>query len=262
MTRVTVRAKSASWVLALFALTCFPARSNATVTFTFEGTTPDTLVDFSFQADLTISGNNLTVVLTNNSMGLIPPSPTLNPNDLLTSFYFEIIDGANNRPTLTYVSASGDVYLGDKNNPDPLSAAGANLKAVNPGDDTWQFKQGLTMQFGNDVLTFGIGTAGNNSLSPNGFNGNIVDGLDYGIYAGDITTSNLDGQLLVKGPATFNFTGVSGFTEADIADEALFGLGTQPDSTAFVPEPGTFLLACMGLAGLSLSRRRTWRTNS
>jgi hypothetical protein len=241
----------------------FPATAGATVTYTFEGTTPDTLVDFSFQADLTISGDNLTVVLSNNSMSLIPPSPTLNPNDLLTSFYFEIIDGLNNRPTLTYVSASGDVYLGDQNNVDPLSAAGANLKAVIAGDDTWQFRQGLTMQFGNDVLSFGMGTAGNNSLSPNGFMGNIVDGLDYGIYAGDITTANLDGKLLVKGPATFNFTGVSGYTEADFSDEALFGLGTQPDSTAFVPEPGTFALACTGLVSLGLGhrhrRRRTRR---
>jgi PEP-CTERM motif len=261
MTHIPVRPTDSCWVIlcAVLAVSLFPATSGATVIFTFAGTTPNTLVDFSFEADLTISGDNLTVVLSNNSLSLAPPSPTLNPNDLLTSFYFEIIDGLNNRPTLTYASASGDVYLGDKTNVDSLVTAGANLKAVIAGDDTWQFRQGLTMQFGSDVLSFGVGTAGNNSLSPNGFMGNIVDGLDYGIYAGDITTNNLDGKLLVKGPATFNFTGVSGFTEADISDEALFGLGTQPDSTAFVPEPGTFLLACMALVGLWLgyhSRRK------
>lgn len=51
------------------------------------------------------------------------------------------------------------------------------------------------------------------------------------------------------------FTGVSGFSEADIADEVVFGLGTQPDSTGLVPEPGTALLLGMGLAGLGLLRR-------
>ncbi len=249
-----VRKTTVGAVCAALCLWLVPVRSDATVIRSFTGTTPDTLVDVSFEASLTISGNTLTIVLENQSMSLGPPSPSLNPNDLLTSFYFDIFDGVN-RPTLTYVSATGDVYTGDKDNPDPLTTAGANIRAVNPNDDSWQFKSGLTLQPGTDLLTFGLGTAGNNSLSPNGFNGNIVNGFNYGIYAGDVSTNNLDGDLLVKGPATYNFTGVSGYTEADIADEALFGLGTQPDSTGFVPEPGTALLLALGLAGLGFSGR-------
>jgi len=240
----------------LAALLLLPSGSLATTTYTFVGTTPDTSVDFSFQADLTISGDNLTIVLSNNSVDLSPACTTCNPNDLLTSFYFEIIDGSNNRPTLTYASASGDVYLADKDNADTLQTAGADLAAFVNGDDTWAFISGSTLQFGSDVLSFGIGTAGNSTLSPNGFNGSIVNGLDYGIYAGDITGNNLDGQLLVKGPATFNFTGLTGFTEADLSAEALFGLGTKPDSTAFVPEPGTGLLLGAGLVGLAWGGRR------
>jgi hypothetical protein len=243
-------------VLALLLLA--PSASIATTTYSFQGTTPDTLVDFSFRADLTISGDTLTIVLTNDSMSLNPASPTLNPNDLLTSFYFEINDGANNRPTLTYVSAIGDVYLGDKNTPDPLVTAGANVRAVVAGDFSWAFISGSTLQLGSDVLSFGIGTAGNNSLSPNNFNGSIVDGMDYGIYAGDISTQNLNGKLLIQGSATFYFTGLTGFTEADLSAEALFGLGTQPDSTAFVgtpiPEPGTAALLSLGFVGLALRR--------
>lgn len=247
------------WLGAVLALSLLPASAEATRMFEFEGTTPDTLVDFRFTAELTISGDDLTIVLTNDSQNHGDgPSSTLNPNDLLTSFYFDIFDGVN-RPTLVYTDADGDVCLGDQNAADDCSVTTneGDLRAFDPGDDTWQFKDNLTLQFGAETLTFGIGTAGNNSLTPNGFNGNIVDGLDYGIYAGDITTNNLDGTLLVKETATYKFTGVSGFSEDDIGDEVLFGLGTQPDSTAFVPEPSTGVLLGLGLAGLAWRRRRS-----
>ena len=46
----------------------------------------------------------------------------------------------------------------------------------------------------------------------------------------------------MKNTATFTFTGVSGFIEANIVDSVVFGLGTPPDSsfTVSVPEPGAF----------------------
>lgn len=242
-------------VAAVLSLSLVPAESIATVELSWSGTTPDTLVDVRFQADLTISGDTLTIVLINDSASLDPSSPSLNPNDLLSSFYFDIVDPFDNRPTLTYSSATGDVYLPDKDLADILQISGADIMAVNPGDDSWQFKDGLSLAAGGSVLTFGIGTAGNSSLNPNGFNGNIVDGIDYSIYAGELTTQNLDGKLLVKESATFVFSGVSGFSEDDIDRVALFGLGTQPDSTAVVPEPGTFLLVGLGLIGVGVRAR-------
>lgn len=84
-------------------------------------------VPVSFEADLTIAGNTLTLALINTS-----PVSSLNPADTLGSFYFDIVNGSNVRPTLTYASASGDVYLGDKDNPDSLQTAGANLRASLP----------------------------------------------------------------------------------------------------------------------------------
>jgi hypothetical protein len=209
-------------------------------------------VAVAFRAELTISGDNLTVVLTNES-----PVNTLNPADTLGSFYWDIVNGSNVRPTLTYVSATGDVYLGNKNNPDSLQTVGANLKATAANDNTWQFKvmNAALSPFGG----FGIGTVGNNSATPNNFNGNIVGAIEYSIYKGEITTNNLDGKLLVKETASFNFTGLTGFTEADIRSAGAFGLGTAPDSfinTTIVPEPSSALLSVVGLTSIAAYRRR------
>ena len=104
-------------------------------------------------------------------------------------------------------------------------------------------------------LGFGIGTVGNNNLSPNNFQGNIVDGIDYSIYAGEITTQNLDGQLLVKDTATFTFTGLTDFEEGDIGSAFAFGLGTKPDSL-LVPEPSIVLLLSIGVLGVVCRRRK------
>lgn len=250
----------------LVSVLCFalsPTRSDALTSFGIETTTPDTLIDIKFQADFTIAGNTLTLVLTNDSLNHSGgPSPTMNPNDLLTSFYFDIWNGVT-RPTLTYTGAAGDVCKGIKIGADDCTvtqqpgdgSSETDLRAFVVGDDGWQAKSGLTLSPGSETLTFGIGTAGNNSLTPNGFNGNIVDGMDYGIYAGDVSTNNLNGQYLVSTTATFTFSGLTGYTEADIRPEVLFGLGTQPDSTAFVPEPTTGLLMVTGLAGLLWSGR-------
>jgi hypothetical protein len=245
---------------ALLALCLIPAGAQA-VSFTFEGTTPDTSIDVKFIADLSIAGDTLTLLLTNDSLNHVNgASPSLNPNDLLTSFYFDVFDGFS-RPTLTYTGATGDVCLTDMDAADDCSVTTneADLRAFVANDDTWQFRDDVSLTFGSDTLTFGVGTAGNNSLTPNGFNGSVVNGFDYGLYAGDASTANLDGDLLTIGSITFTWSGATGFTDADIADEVVFGLGTQPDSTGFVPEPGTGLLLGMGLLGLAWNGQRRRR---
>ena len=200
----------------------------------------------SCRAELSITGDLLTVQLFNTS------TQTLHPDGFLSSYFFDIADAQGHPPTLTYVSALGDVWLTSKKSADVLQMSNANLMALKPGSDTWQFRD-LDSSL-NPFLGFGIGTVGNSSMAPNNFNGNIVGGFDYSLYAGDVTTQNLNGYLLVKPSATFTFSGLSGFTEADIRPHGGFGLGTAPDSILWAPEPAGGVL--MGLGALLLLWRR------
>ncbi|HKQ49562.1 MAG TPA: PEP-CTERM sorting domain-containing protein [Phycisphaerae bacterium] len=221
------------------------APAQATVIHTWSGLS-SAGVPVAFESHLTISGNTLTINLINDS-----PVHSQNPNDLLSSYYFDVVCN-NVRPALTYVSATGDVWLTDQDAPDSLVTANANLKAVVAGDDTWQFRNMNAAL--SPFLGFGVGTVGNNGLTPNNFMGNIVDGLDYSLYKADASTANLDNDLLVLEAATFVFSGVSGCVETDIISPSAFGLGTAPDSLQYSPEPAT--LALLAFGGLALVRRR------
>ena len=206
-------------------------------------------VPVQFEADMSIAGDTLTIVLQNNS-----PTNSLNPNDTLGSFYFDIVGPGNTRPTLTYTSATGDLYTGSKDNPDPLVQAGANLIA--PSENyNWMYKA-MNVAF-SPGKAFGIGCVGNNNLTPNNLDGQ--DGVDGAIYRTEVVTQNLDGRNLVKNSATFTFTGVAGFTEAQIVSTVAFGMGTAPDSLqtgTIIPEPSGVALTFVGLILLGLLSRR------
>lgn len=215
--------------------------------------------------------NVLRLLLENTSA-----SPTMAPSELLTSVYFNVLSGTTTGAPapLTYQSASGQVYLALRTMPDkaatyvpppppggtityPAIPTPSNLKAVNPGDNTWQFRTGMSLVASQPPLAFGVGTVGNSSLSPNNFNGNIVGGRDFGIYIGDVTTQNMNNDLLVKDSANFAFAGFGGFSLSQISPHAVFGFGTSPECIISVPEPGALSLAAFGLlAGLVTMRRR------
>lgn len=220
----------------------------------------------SFSATLAISGSTLTIQLDNGS-----PFNSTDAADVLTSFYFDIRSGTN-RPTLNYTSASGSLFLVRSGTTDlpysytpqtytQVSGSVSDIRAVNNGDHSWQFR---TMNASSaPQLGFGIGTVGNNTFSPNGFTPSIVGNgptmINFAIYrGGDIDPIGvLNNKYLVKNTATFTFTGLTGYTEANIVDKVVFGLGTNPDSTLTVslPEPGALALAAVAAVVVAAGRR-------
>ena len=245
------------------------APAYADIVFNVSGETRDGLVDF--EATLNIQGDLLTVNLQN-----ISSEPTAQIASLLTSFYWDIYNGSS-RPELTLQSAQGYVYSqngdydeshvalpdgADATALDDIWVAGSDKKDYTGLLNGWEFVQyddpDLEPYYG-----FGIGTVGNHQLE-NNFNGGIVNGFDYGIYAGSIPDKkNFVDENLVNGEAIFVFSGLEGFNENDISVTALFGAGTQPDSTLEgngtptpVPIPSTALILFSGLAGIVGVRRK------
>jgi len=268
MQRIGVRCRLAVLLLCVSLVSVARSASGA-IMFSASGTSAAGN-PVSFAATLGISGNTLTVQLDNTS-----PVDSADAADVLTSFYFDIQNGTN-RPTLSYTAASGFLYLVRRNAADlpyfytpqtytPMSGMLSNIRALNNGDNSWQFR--TLDSTSAPQLGFGIGTVGNNGLSPNGFTPQIVGQgntmINFAIYrGGDIDPNGvLDNKYLVKNTATFTFTGVAGFTEAAIVDKVVFGLGTNPDSsfTVSVPEPAacaTATAAALAIAAHAALRRR------
>jgi len=213
--------------------------------------------------------------------------PTRYPADVLTSFYFDICKpgrgGTMISPPLGYVSAVGRVFQvqsGTGNDipavyfpPLPPSTTGtffqplpgtSDLRALNNGANTWQFKM---MDTGSaPFYQYGVGTVGNSTSgttgyvwSPNNFEAQKVGQGEFGIYSGESPTlqNQLENRYLVSGSITFRFSGVNGFGDECIKD-AMFGFGTSPDAVINLPEPGGLaacgLLAAAILGGLSRPR--------
>jgi hypothetical protein len=229
-------------LVCLFAGAIVPA-ADATVSIAVSGTSAKG-VHVSFEAQFTIADDILTLVLKNTS-----PVASENPDDTLGSFYFDIVNGSSVRPELTLTDARGDLYNGVVGGPDTLIESNADL--LISGERGWIYRDDMdASQL--PYLRFGVGTVGNSAWSPNNFP--AMDGIQSAIFTGNIESESLDkGLNLVKDQATFTFSGITGFTEADISPQVVFGLGTKPDSF-LVPEPATLIL--LGLSSLFFSKVR------
>ena len=266
--RLPAQLAAAACVLMCFLITS--PHASATVVLSGTGTSAAGN-PLAVSAELTISGDILTLVLKNNS-----PVASTAADDVLTSFYFDIVNNGN-RPALSQVSGpggyvwqvrkdatdlpynytppenpgdSGAYELADLSPPHVLS----DLAATKANDRTWQFRA-MDISLA-PFEGFGLGTVGNSMFNPNGFDPAIVGPpgdaqLAFGIYRDldgniDPVGKPMVNQFLVRNEATFTFSGTNGFVEDDIVP-AVFGFGTGPDSTIVLPEPGSGTLMLAGL---------------
>ena len=163
------------FIAALFPVLLLSAfgTSSSDATVTFSGLSGD----LAAQADFTVAGNTLTVVLTNTST-----ADVLVPADLLTAVFFDITGypPASFSPVSAMLSGGSTVFFG----PD----GGGNVGGE------WVFASGLSGA--PDNATLGISSAGFGLFGAGNFNGpnlegaNGVNGLNYGLLsAGDNTTT-------------------------------------------------------------------------
>lgn len=258
--------------------------SATTITFIDSGTsaagTP-LLVSAKIDTAADAGGPNNALKITLRSFG----APTVAKADVLSSFYFNIADpNTGIRPTLTYVSGSGQAFevrtIGIDSavswSPNLVTTGGtwttsgtgagnpSNLVAIKDFNEGWQFKT-LSPPPAYPGLGFGIGTVGNSDIGdfipsiPEGFNGKVIRGTDpasminLGIYSTgtgtDITPDGgLDGWRLVRTEAVFTFTSsadLDSLTQTWVQGDVAFGFGTGPD-TVLLPEPGSLSIAAIG----------------
>lgn len=232
-------------LLTLIALVVLPARGDVLLSVPVSGTSAAGN-PVSFEATFSTSGSTLLLDLVNRS----PTTPSTAPADVLASFYFDVFqDGV--RAPLVFAGGSGQVYQVRSGNtdlyvPGGLPAGATDLWARTTGAGTWQFRQMDALLA--PQLSFGIGTVGNSLFGNNNFDPKIVGQGNYAIYSTgtgtDINpTGNLRNELLVRGTASFAFTGLNPDRPVVLQDKFVFGLGTSPDSTiTAMPEPAALAL--------------------
>jgi len=213
--------------------------SHAWVEFTGSGMNPEVNAMASGSALFTISGNTLTVVLTNTTA----PRTTAQGNTL-TGVVFDILGGS---PAL----ALSGIALGDAS---AIWTSKFDSNTSDPLAGSWTSSLGVTPLAAYGAATTGFGGAFNAGGITLG-NG----GPNYGIVA----ANTFDGTNVSFGGAQFpfiqnklvlTFSGASGVNESQLANvRLLFGTdGTGVVTT--VPAPGA--LALVGAALLAAGRRR------
>lgn len=234
------------------------ASAPGAVVFSAEGLSADKS-PVAFRATFAIAGDTLALLLEN-----VSPVASTCPADLLDRLAFDIVARGGRRPEPRLVSATGrvvQVVAGGRDTPvvyTPPAVPGdrgsflkgcglSDLAATNPEDGTWQFRTLDPRTF--PGLAFAIGTGTAPDPDPYGLDP-AVDGKgavtsDFAIARGDVEPQDsLRHRAVVRDAARFTWSGVAGFSEADIVPRVVFGAGTGPDTVVIaVPESETATVA-------------------
>jgi hypothetical protein len=208
--------------------------------------------NLSASAYFELSGNTLTVTVTNNST-----ADVVLPTDVLTGVFFNVDPSHSLTPVSASLNGSSVFY-------------GSLINNVGEG---WQYRavaDGAAQGKNAGISASGLGIFGPNGnfYSPSSGSNPNLGGLDYGILsAGDNPATGNNG-VTGKGPLfndsiVFTLTAGGGFTLDDLGETVVFQYGTSLSEPFFValdppfpaPEPSSIVVWCLGIAGLVWRRR-------
>lgn len=210
------------------------------------GLNPETGNTVSGQIEFSVTGNILSVTLTNTTAG-----GTLAQGDSLTGFVFDVV-GASPTLSLTSIALTAGSSI-------HTSASAINNASPLSGSWTSSLASGGAYDFGAATTGFGglfqAGTITRGNASAN-----------YGLIAtGTSLAHGFPRFPYIENSLTFTFSGALGLTDSQFTNVHLLfgtdgtGVITPPPPEVNIhstPEPGTLALAAMGGVGMLFMARR------
>lgn len=265
-------------LITVLAFAGFANRADATVVFSGNSG------GLSASASFTISGSQLTILLTNTDAATGAGMPT-DPASVLTGLFF-------NLGTSTFSPVSATTYTRQQNDPLTLQTGSiiqtSNCDAQSCAGQTniggeWSYASGSVnwLSGPNQGISssgyLNSNTSSGNFVGPNYQNPSALNGIEFGLvpdaWVAGSGNGGLDNNALIEGTVQFVLNlGTTSLNESDIknvyftygtsaGENTVPGTTSTPTSTGTpttgsIPEPALLSLLGMALAGAAYRRRR------